>query len=350
MSVDTVERLKALGDPGRAEIAVLVARAQPANRMALFEHLAGEITEEDIERAAARTSERRPRRDRNAGPQRWDRPVLADGFVGTTSDPRTVEEAARKGAVALTGVLSPDRAVALLSSMARRHETRDEALAELLRIETDHPGTVPVDVVAELLEDGLASARREPYRLAVRLGSGGATLNELLLERCTSSSHPLAAAEALRAVTGDDAALRQALLAGRSDFKRVIGSLRIDREEDERIAELANSIEWTPTEREQILRGFFRGTCGLQLIAALGDDAAPVVPELCRRLQRHYLASYHGEFRVSSMPGAPFARTLAAIGPAAGDAAPAVRHWVGATGGGDDDGAAILIAIGSGED
>ncbi len=139
--------------------------------------------------------------------------------------------------------------------------------------------------------------------------------------------------------TGSCTALRAALLDGCHDARLGPPDMRAGTELPIDTVRIAQSVPWSDAERRRIADGFLRAASDaererwLPLVAALGHDAEPLVPELVRLLQRDYEVRNHTDWMVTSMQGIPYARVLVALGDVAAVARPALRHWRAVTGG-----------------
>jgi HEAT repeat protein len=249
------------------------------------------------------------------------------------------------GAIHLADRLPPDQRLALVTDLLddADADVRSSAAWHLSELEEDVPGTVPASLLHRLLDDS-GGRDKQAVALALRLGSRAAEavpqLRRLrdadLLRRGDDpdANVALSAAIALWTITRDpqDAlpAFRTILSSGpgwprRVDWREIgrLHDMPLGKEDADALSRAVAVMDESEIDYLGPLAPFFERCAA---------HAAPAVPILRDLLHSRDRRDFEGESDSHRRAQSVAVRLLGAIGPAAREALPDLRAWIGRTG------------------
>jgi hypothetical protein len=329
-SEESVRRLLAMGDAGRAAMPVFAQQAPVGRRAALLRWLAGvdlegSIVAAALARPASASDPALPigasRSDDGGALSASPGVRIVDGSEWPT---KPIDACRREGAAILALLLPALRAVPLLGelSLDEDGDVRTAALESLLEVGQRDPQALTVEVLQPLVARPEVRELRSGLQIASLMGPRGRALAPALrrARASTNSQIRLDAAAALHAVTGDEEELRAELrdaLARTGEYGRETNGLVV--------AEHLPRLTWTGPDLDLLLRAFQRTAPTSRdpftpVIERLGPSAAAFVPGLTATL------AVKDDRDRERRP--PVLRALAAIGLAARPALPEIRRSV----------------------
>jgi hypothetical protein len=269
--------------------------------------------------------------------------VLAAAIVAAARVPADARDAAllHLGAIHLADRLPPDQRLALVTDLLDDTDAgvRSSAAWALSELEEDAPGTVPASFLHRLLGDSGTARDQQAVALAFRLGPRAAEavpslrrLRDAALLRLgddPDADVALSAAIALWTITRDPhdvlPAFRTVLGSG-PRWSGLIPWQEIRHLDDvpfgrDDVAALTRPLAVTSESHLDVCLPHL-----IPLLERAGPDAAPVIPVLRRVLRWRE----HDADPLNAQTAA--VRLLGTIGPAAREALPDLRAWIGRTG------------------